>query len=112
MKTISVVALCAAMLFSGCGNATEPLASLKIGQKCVVQFRRDALGVAGGAPVSPDTVNFNNADVAIVGTLTKAQADSILLATDKADYLIPMRAILSLRFEYPTASNAALTGTK
>jgi hypothetical protein len=111
MKTISVVALCAAILFSGCSNASEPLASLKIGQKCVVQFRRDALGSASPVPISPDTGNFNGAELAIGGTLTKARADSILLSTDTGEYLIPMPVILTVNFELPTPAKAAVTGT-
>ena len=50
-------------------------------------------------------------ELAIGGTLTKAQANSILLSTDTGEYLIPMPVILSVKFELPTPTKAAVTGT-
>jgi hypothetical protein len=103
MKIISLMGLCGAMMISGCSsNAPEPLANTKIGQNCVVQFRRDALGSASPVPIGPDTDNFNNAEITIAGTLKKVQADAILIATSKADYLIPMRVVLCMKFESTT----------
>jgi hypothetical protein len=107
MNACFALGLCGAIMLSGCGSTPDSLANSKIGQKCEVQFRRDALGLASPSPTSPDTGNFNGADVAINGTLKKAQADSILVSTPKADYLIPMRAVLCLKFE-PVGDNAAM----
>jgi hypothetical protein len=102
MKTLSIVGLCVAMMLSGCGGGTESLANGRIGQRCVVQFRRDALGSAAPVPIGPDTDNINGAEVTISGTLKRVQAEAILITTDKAEYLIPMAAILCLKFELPT----------
>jgi hypothetical protein len=102
MKTLSIMGLCGAMMISACGGGSKPLANAKIGQRCVVQFRRDALGSASPVPIGLDTDNINGSEVTIGGTLKRVQADAILITTTKADYVIPMPAILCLRFELPT----------
>ena len=57
------------------------------------------------------TPGISTAELAIGGTLTKAQTDSILLSTDTGEYLIPMPVIVSVKFEPPTPAKAAVTGT-
>ncbi len=74
----------------------------KIEQRCIIQFRRDTLESVPPVPIGPDTDNINGSEVTISGTLKRVQADVILITTDKAEYLIPIPAILCLKFELPT----------
>ena len=107
VKMLCAAGLIVTITTIGCNTARDPLASSKIGQRCSVQFRRDALGAAAASPIPPETDAMNGAEVVIVGTLKRVQDDAVLIDTDRFEYIIPMHAILSLRFELPPAANSA-----
>ena len=74
-----IVAVILVILIVGaiCWHVHPRPSGLKVGTVYKVQFRRDALG--GSALVSPQTDNYNGADVCITGTLIAVYHDAILL---------------------------------
>ena len=101
MRTLCILGAC--MLLAGCGRPVDSPASAMVGRQVEVQFRRDALGTASPNPVPPATGEINGAAVHMFGTLRKAQADWILLASDGDEYVVPTHAILYLKFVKPPA---------
>lgn len=71
----------------------SPLGSL-IGRTCSVQFRRDALGMAAGAPLSPTAESSGGRPARLRGTLTAVGDGWITLSADGATYHIPQATIL------------------
>ena len=112
MKCFLVLTLLAAAFMSGCNNTPEPMAVTKVGQRCAVQFRRDALGAAAQNPIPPETDASNGAEVTIVGTLKRVQADGVLIDTGRFEYIIPMHSILSLRFDLPAQATTTTQAPK
>ncbi len=60
----------------------------KLGQYCLVQFRRDMLGRASDLPVSPTTNSINGVTVAIEGKLLAINRDAILIERQNPAYII------------------------
>ena len=71
----------------------SPLGAL-IGRTCSVQFRRDALGMAAGAPLSPTVETAGGRPARLRGTLTAVGDGWITLSADGATYHIPQATIL------------------
>ena len=65
-----------------------------IGRRCRVQFRRDALGMAVGAPLSPTSEGVGGRPAHLDGTITAVSESWITLARGDATYNIPHAAIL------------------
>lgn len=103
MKTRHTVGICCVMLLSGCGRPLDSPVSTRIGEQCEVQFRRDALGAAAELPIPSETNNYNGAEVSLTATLNRATHDWIIVANHQAEYMIPVHAILLLKFN-PAAS--------
>jgi hypothetical protein len=75
----------------------------KIGYRCTVQFRRDALGAAAAVPVPPTTDNINGADVTLSGKLKDVKGDWLVLEYQRGvskptEYWIARNSILSLEW--------------
>jgi len=98
---------CAAIFCVGCNTNSDPSLASKIGQKCEVQFRRDALGMAGALPASPQTGELNGAPVSMVGTLKRVNSDWIVLAGETSESIIAVPTILLLKFQQPQQVAAA-----
>jgi len=108
LKGIAIAALLALGL-GACtkqhANAPSPFLRDHVGEHCVVQFRRDALGAAANLPVPPQTGTINGADVASGGKLVSVEGDAIVIAepvqgteTTKQVW-IPNHSILSVEFD-------------
>jgi hypothetical protein len=97
------VLVCLMLLSAGCGSTInlkiEPPITAKIGQRCIVQFRRDALGTAAPTPVPPTTGSLNGAEVTIAGELKKVNPGWIVVAAERVEYVIPTDAILMVTFD-------------
>jgi hypothetical protein len=93
------------LAFAACSKSGGPAESqfLKqhIGEQCVVEFRRDALGSAAPLPVSPKTDSINGADVVQVGKLAAVEGRGLILEETGAQpvkFWIPYPVILSVKF--------------
>lgn len=92
-----------AFLLSGCSNPPPvpekpPLAD-KVGQNCIVQFKRgDGLGAGGNLPVSPTTGTINGAEVSVSGKLRAVSGGWIAVESDNREYCIPRESILLVQF--------------
>ena len=93
------------LAFAACsrsgGPAESPFLKQHIGEQCVVEFRRDALGSGAPLPVSPKTDSMNGADVVQVGKLVAVEGKGLILEETGAhpvSYWIPYPVILSVRF--------------
>ena len=76
-----------------------------LGDRCKVQFRRDALGAAASNPVPPTTDNINGVDVSMIGTLTDITPEAVVVSnhgTSERDHWIPLNSILFLQFDIST----------
>jgi hypothetical protein len=98
MKACQLVGLCLIAALSGCGGPGPSPLNGHVGQDCDVQFRRDALGAATPNGISPETGEYNGSVVHMLGTLKKAQADAIVISDGQSEYVIPMHAILYVKF--------------
>lgn len=88
-----------ALVTSACAQPTEPQGGrLPLGERCTVQFRRDALGAGASAPISPVTHSINGADVAISGELIRADADWLVVRNEGKERWIARRAVLLVEF--------------
>lgn len=80
-----------------------------LGDRCKVQFRRDALGAAASNPVPPTTDNINGVDVSMVGTLTDVTPEAVVVSyggTNERDHWIPINSILFIQFDIPTENTS------
>ncbi len=85
------------LFVAGCdGSQPDPQLSGRIGEMCTIYFRRDALGMAAGAPSSPRTGNQNGADVAISGKLLRVNPGWLTVGIDQGEYTIPREVILMI----------------
>lgn len=64
------------------------------GKNVRVQFRRDALGAAASLPVPPTTGEINGAATCVVGKLTKAEGNGIVIGPEERPKWIPREVIL------------------
>jgi hypothetical protein len=85
--------------------AASPLSSL-IGQRCKVQFRRDALGLAAAAPVPPTGQGPGGRAVSIEGTIRSVTGAWIVLERDGRTYWVAQSAVLLIEVadQLPTTS--------
>jgi hypothetical protein len=106
------------MLLTGCSEedskaAAKPLMTKRttplrshLGDRCIVQFRRDALGAAGDRLIPPQISSINDAETSFSGVLTDVAADSVVITQNgppDRDLWIPMHAVLSIQFEVADA---------
>jgi hypothetical protein len=99
MWCCSVVAF-AMVAVSGCGsNSADPMLSGRIGDRCTVYFRRDALGMAAASPSSPTTGNHNGADTCVAGKLVRVNAEWVAVSVEKREFSVPKSAILMVEVE-------------
>jgi hypothetical protein len=95
--------VCASLL-PGCGQRSvdgDRGGSLarQIGHRCRIQFRRDALGIAGSHAVAPDSDEKQGASVEIRGTLTALDGEYLIVRQDQAVTWVPQSVILLVRFD-------------
>jgi hypothetical protein len=91
----AIVLLFASVVLLGC----EARPVVPAGTKCIVQFRRDALGAAANIPVPPDTDNINGAQVSLTGTLKSMSSDWIVVTQGDTEYWITRDAVLMLKIQ-------------
>jgi hypothetical protein len=95
---VSGAAFAAALLVTGCDQATAAgFSSPPVGKPCTIQFRRDALGAAG-LPVSPMTGNINGAETAITGTLKSTSGEWVVLDRGGKEVWVSKTVILLIQF--------------
>ena len=89
-------------LVCGCNSSPPDEDSLlkpRIGTRCRVQFRRDALGTAASLPVSPMTGETNGASVTIDGTLTQVGGRWIVIRDNSSgEFFVSRESVLMLEF--------------
>lgn len=79
--------------------ATQNVAVDKVGERCKVQFRRDALGAANPNGVPPLTDSMNGADTSVFGTLTFADETWVVVNNETTGEMwIPTSTVLLLQF--------------
>jgi hypothetical protein len=71
---------------------------LRTGVKCRVHLRRDAAGLAGGAPLSIVGASMLSDRASVVGTIERVEAEGITLRGDGSTYWIPRGVILAVEF--------------
>jgi hypothetical protein len=81
-------------------QASRPPAGdiLRTGVKCRVHLRRDAAGLAGGAPLSIVGASMLSERASVAGTIDRVEADGITLRGDGSTYWIPRDVILAVEF--------------
>jgi hypothetical protein len=72
--------------------------TLRTGVKCRVHLRRDAAGLAGGAPLSIVGASMLSERASVAGTIERVEADGITLRGDGSTYWIPRDVILAVEF--------------
>jgi hypothetical protein len=72
--------------------------ALRTGVRCRVHLRRDAAGLAGGAPVSIVGASIISERASVAGTIDRVEADGITLRGDGSTYWIPRDVILAVEF--------------
>ena len=71
---------------------------LRTGVKCRVHLRRDAAGLAGGAPVSIVGASMLSERSSVAGTIDRVEPDGISLRGEGSTYWIPRDVILAVEF--------------
>ena len=71
---------------------------LQTGRRCRVHLRRDAVGLAGNAPLSVLGTSALSERAQLVGTLERVEDDGLTLRTDGSTYWIPRGVILAVEF--------------
>jgi hypothetical protein len=103
LRRNATLAALLAVLVVGCDSAQpvsdKPLLAEKVGQNCIVQFRRgDGLGAAGSLPVSATTGSINGAEVSVSGKLRAVSGGWIAVESGSTEYDIPRESILLVQF--------------
>ena len=75
-----------------------PGPGLRTGVKCRVHLRRDAAGLAGGAPVSIVGASMLSERASVAGTIERVEAEGITIRGDGSTYWIPRDVILAVEF--------------
>ena len=75
-----------------------PVVGLQTGRRCRVHFRRDAVGLAGQAPLSILGLSAMSERAQLVGTIERVDPDGITLRADTSTYWVPREAILAVEF--------------
>src|SRR5690349_9469171 len=65
------------------------VAALQTGRRCRVHLRRDAVGLAGNAPLSVLGTSALSERAQLAGTLERVDADGLTLRTEGSTYWIP-----------------------
>jgi hypothetical protein len=106
VRFIGILAAAFSLCSTSCTKVVAParpsFLTKHIGETCVVQFRRDALGGAATLPVAPTTSSINGADVVQIGILRSVEGEGIVVeesAPRIGKYWIPYPVILSVRFD-------------
>ena len=73
-------------------------AGLQTGRRCRVHLRRDAVGLAGNAPLSVLGTSALSERAQLAGTLQRVDDDGITLRADGSTYWIPREVILAVEF--------------
>lgn len=86
-------------VFAGCESEgidqeSSRLLRSKVGESCVVQFRRDALGTASPNPISPMTGNHNGAETVLRGVLKSVKGDWLILDVPVPDTMIDGKSVV------------------
>ena len=71
---------------------------LQTGRRCRVHLRRDAVGLAGNAPLSVLGTSALSERAQLAGTLERVDDDGLTLRTDGVTYWIPREVILAVEF--------------
>ena len=104
MRAIAVIVMMGVLGIGGCSGSQhvveEPPFIDKVGQACIVQFRRgDALGAGGELPVTFATDNVNGVDVSVRGTLRAVSREWVVIQSRESEFCIPRESILLVRFD-------------
>jgi hypothetical protein len=80
--------------------ATRParVAGLQTGRRCRVHLRRDAVGLAGQAPLSMLGTSAMAERATVSGTLERVDDDGVTLRAENSTYWIPRGVILAVEF--------------
>src|SRR5213596_3449094 len=80
--------------------ATRPAGAvgLQTGRRCRVHLRRDAVGLAGQAPLSLLGTSAMSERAQLTGTLERVDDDGVTLRADNSTYWIPRDVILAVEF--------------
>ncbi len=99
MRCPSLLVL-AILMAEGCAESSHrpPPVESRIGQNCIVYYRRDALGMAADTPSSIESGNINGADVTQPGELMAVGYDWIVINLHGREFHIPQAAILRVEF--------------
>ena len=76
----------------------QPVVGLQTGRRCRVHFRRDAVGLAGQAPLSILGLSAMSERAQLVGTIERVDPDGITVRADTSTYWVPREAILAVEF--------------
>ena len=72
----------------------EPTPIAEVGQECLVQFRRDALGAASRHPIGPGTGTVGDSDMMLTGTFQRMDSEWLVIRLGMSDIFIPREMIL------------------
>jgi hypothetical protein len=72
-----------------------------VGRACRVNFRRDALGMAGQGPIEPGATSFARKPMYLEGTVEQASDTWLVLRQAGSTLWIPTSAILSIDLVEP-----------
>ena len=79
--------------------------SRHVGEECVIEYRRDALGAGAALPIGPEVDETNGSQVCTHGKLTDVEREGIVVeraisqTTTTFTFWIPFHAILNVRFQ-------------
>tara|TARA_R110002126_G_scaffold4409_19_gene23231 strand:- start:2116 stop:2412 length:297 start_codon:yes stop_codon:yes gene_type:complete len=91
-RILPALALSSIVLLSSCNDPSIP----RTGEYVTVQFRRDALGVSHGLPVSPTVDSMNGASVNLRGKLLAVDKNWVVVKDDANTHWIARPSILLL----------------
>jgi hypothetical protein len=94
---LSLLTFAAIPFISGCDRAAAATGGhqLPYGKPCVVQFRRDALGMANPNPLTPTSGGLNGGITMVSGTLVVDHTDWLVLSTANGEEMwIPKSVVL------------------
>ena len=73
-------------------------AGLRTGVRCRVHLRRDAMGLAGQAPLSIVGTSRISELATLAGTIERIEDDALVVRTDSSTYWVPRGMILAVEF--------------
>ena len=99
--TLAFSALCFASCTKSVAPAVPQFLTRHLGERCEVQFRRDALGAGATVPIPPTTDEMNGAAVAQFGKLIAIEGEGLVIEDalhPDQTYWIPYQVVLSVKF--------------